>query len=182
MVNFLAMTKPEAETFLQRWLGEGPARLHWLRQAAETTNGPADLNGTGVSLGPLWAWARTGFAWRAAGEPIDPAALPAWFHDPSGVGFNRYSDHTLWLIDAIARYWAKALIAEDPAHRLQWAVGHSRKKGYADQNQPVIVGFTVPLNPIFVVGTAVNRSLDGEVGDDRLRELHDIWIGKLPAS
>lgn len=178
MVDFQAMTKTEAEAFLQRWLGEGPGRLAWLRETVASSGGPAHLDGTGTSLGPLWAWARTHFAWRNPDQPVDQGRLPAWFHHPSGVGYNRFDDHTLWLIDAIARYWADVLITAG-APGLRWGVGHSRIKGYADQNQPVLLGLPDPLNPINTTAVLAARSLKGTIGDDGLSTAHQNRLSDL---
>src|SRR4051812_25346940 len=132
MADFPAMTRAEARAFLQHWLGEGPTRLDWLRRTAAANGGPAHLDGTGISLGPLGAWARTQLAWRAPAEPAGGASLPAWFPNPIGIGFERFSDETIWLIDAVARYWAEVLLTEGPA-AVRWGTGHSRVKGYLDQ-------------------------------------------------
>ncbi|MEV6598888.1 hypothetical protein AB0M36_18815 [Actinoplanes sp. NPDC051346] len=180
MPDFHAMTKAEARAFLQSWLEEGPGRLDWLRQAAATSGGPDELDGTGSSLGPLWTWARTRLAWREPGEPVDEEALPAWFPEPRGVGFERFSDATIWLIDAIARYWAQVLLAEGPS-KARWGTGHSRVKGYLDQNHPVLLGFVNDLPPISIIGSLVSQALNGTAGDNRLEELHRTWLGLASA-
>ncbi|MEV4706223.1 hypothetical protein [Actinoplanes sp. NPDC049316] len=176
MADFQAMTKAEARAFLQHWLEEGPARLEWLRQTAATTGGPAHLDGSGTSLGPLWAWARTLLAWRDADvEPVGSGPLPAWFPNPIGIGFERFSDQTIWLVDAIARYWAQALITARPSS-VQWGTGYSRVKGYIDQNCPVLLGFGDDLPPIRIIGSITSNSLEGDERDGRLEELHRSWL------
>ncbi|MFI7601033.1 hypothetical protein [Actinoplanes sp. NPDC049681] len=137
---------------------------------------PDHDQGRSAGLPPLWAWARVRVAWRHAGEAVDESRLPTWFPDPRGIGFERFSDETIWLIDAIARYWAEVLLAGGPPD-VRWGTGRSRVTGYLDQNVPVLLGFGDDLPPIRIIGSTASNALEGDERDGRLEELHRLWLG-----
>lgn len=190
MVRFVELSRSEAKAFLDRFLGETPDRLAWLRELAATSGGPAAdrLDLTPASLDPLWAWAAPRLSWRdgytppAPGEPggrvpldvLEPEdQLPTWF-DPVVPGWARWSADSLWLIDGLARYLGETLVVQIPTAR--WVAGHARTKGYIYQNHPVVTGLpSDDSEPMASVAIVASRVLLPTPGPSTLRDLYDAW-------
>ena len=191
MVEFVSMSKLEAEEYFQRFMAEMPACERRLADTASATGGPSpqSLDHAPESLGRLWEWAATRLAWREGYEPpalglpgpridaedLEPAdQLPSWFHHPSGVGYARFSPETLWLIDGLGRYAGNTLVETVPGTR--WKAGHARTKGYMFQNQPVVAGLGEEIMPIQVCAVLASKALTG--GQRSLREAFDNWLSR----
>lgn len=103
-----------------------------------------------------------------------PDQLPSWFHHPSGAGYARFSQETLWLIDGLGRYAGNALVATVPGTR--WKVGHAPAKGYMFQNQPVVAGLGEEIMPIQACAVLADKALAG--GQRTLRDAFDNWVSR----
>lgn len=191
MVEFVSMSKLEAEEYFQRFMAEMPACERRLADTPSATGGPSpqSLDHAPESLGRLWERAATRLAWREGYEPpalgfpgpridtedLEPAdRLPSWFHHPSGVGYARFSPETLWLIDGLGRYAGNTLVETVPGTR--WKAGHARTKGYMFQNQPVVAGLGEEIMPIQVCAVLATKALTG--GQRSLREAFDNWLSR----
>ena len=192
MVEFIAMSRAEAQGYLARFLAEMDACVRRVVDEASATGGPAPdaWDRTPGSLGPVWEWAVPRLAWRAGYQPpaggapgpriaadeLEPAEqLPSWFHHPSAASYALFSAGTLWLIDGLGRYLGETVIANAP--RTRWAAGHARAKGYMFQNQPVVHGLADEGSPLHTTAIVVARALraDPVRGATSLREVYDTW-------
>lgn len=174
MVDFQSMSPVEAQRFAEAWVATGPERVAWL---AGQVGGAADLERTADGLGSAWGWHTAHAAFRSGGEPVDESSLPAWYH-VSGVGYERFTDATLWAIDGLALYWGEVAMAEDSS--IRWEARKSRVKNDVDRNRPVLVGGTGFVNPVHVLGVATGWALDGDPmgGPDALLRLHRRWLAE----
>ena len=187
------LSREEAEAYLEQFLREHPERLERLVQTCESTGGPSveELDYSPSSLVPLWHWVRERLSWNEAYEPPavlgDPPVhiptredLPPPGEIPSWAGAHpreaaRFSPETLWLIDMVARYFADVLSRANPD--AEWHVGHSRIKGYVEQNRPVLSWAGGDLNPVNLIMVLVSRELRGDPGareGEALRDLFDV--------
>lgn len=89
---------------------------------------------------------------------------------------EQFSDGTLWLTDAIARYWAAVWCQ---ATGDEWVLHRSRIRGDSDRNRPVLKRHRG--NPITPTGTCALRSLKNSprASDQELRELFDLHLARL---
>ncbi|TIC87461.1 hypothetical protein E8D34_10065 [Nocardioides sp. GY 10113] len=189
--DFVAMTRTEARSYLERFLAETPDRLAWLADLSAGAGGPkaSDLDFSVESVDALWEWAVPRLAWRTGYQPPTsaadvrprfnpnylegPAELPSWFRHPSGVGLARFSADTLWLIDALARYVGEVAIRCIPGSR--WASGSTRPKGNMVANQPVLAGSLDEASPIHACVEAVDRTLSPLLEPETLGEILMYW-------
>ncbi|MFC3689271.1 hypothetical protein [Aquipuribacter hungaricus] len=190
MVRFVALSRPEAAAYLERFLGETPQALARTVELAASLDGPRpgifDLSA--ASLDPLWGWAAPLLSWRdgytppAPGEPggrvpldvLEPEdELPSWF-DPVVPGWARWSAESLSLIDGLARYLGETLVREVPTAR--WVAGHARARGYMYQNHPVVTGLPVDdSEPMASVAVIASRVLLPTPGPRTLGDLFHTW-------
>ena len=72
MVEFVSMTRAQAQEYLARFLAEMPACEQRPADTAAATGGPdtQSLDHTPVSLGPLRDWAAGRLAWRGGSTPV----------------------------------------------------------------------------------------------------------------
>ncbi len=120
---------------LQRWVDSLPVAVAELERGA----GPLDFSRD--SLLPVWEYALS----RIAGRDVDPRArredlppLPEWTEVPGRDGvWSAFSIDTLWLIDAVARYYAECLLQALPEFR--WAVYEDRKEAGMEDGEICLV-------------------------------------------
>ena len=172
--DFDELTKEQAQELMDRWLADEPARLAWLADRVAAAKGRLRDRGDVVldrspdSLVPLWRRVRNQLRWRGPDEEFDPARLPVWANSSPAYNYPRFSDDTLWLIDAVARYWAGVLCQ---ATGDRWVLGRSRVPGYVDQNKPILEKYDgSPVVPV-IVNADIELSRDNRASDDRLRQL-----------
>jgi hypothetical protein len=148
----------EAEEYLQRYLAASGARLRWLREHCAATGGPPPerLDFSRDSLVPLWAWAVRRFGLRPEGQESDPRRVPMWYGRRPGLEQRWWSDETLDLMDALRYYLAECLLRSVPGAR--WEVGHRPIKNWISENQPVLTGFTAPVDLELPMTTLVGRA------------------------
>lgn len=122
------------------------------------------------SLFSLWRWARPRLRWRTQDEGFAPDQLPLWVDPDAGMGVEQFSDDALWLIDAVARYWA-VVWCEATGDR--WMLHRSRIRGDVDRNRPVLERYRG--STITPVQVSAGRSLrrDPAASDRDLRSLFD---------
>ena len=173
-VDFHELTKEQAQDLMDRWLADEPARLAWLADRVAAAKGRLRDRGEVVldrspdSLVPLWRRVRKQLRWRGPDEEFDPARLPLWANSSPGYNHPRFSDDTLWLIDAVARYWA-AVLCDQTSDR--WVLGRSRVPGYVDQNMPILEKYDgSPVVPMVVIAS-LELKRDERAGDNELRRL-----------
>lgn len=185
-IDFHELTKDRAQDLMDRWLADEPARLAWLADRVAAAKGRlvdrADvvLDLSPDSLVPLWRRVRKQLRWRSPGEMFDPARLPVWANSSPGYNHSRFSDDTLWLVDAVARYWATVL---SRATGDRWILGRSRVPGYVDQNMPILEKYDgSPVVPM-VVNASIDLKHDRRAGDHELRRLFDFVVAsRAPSS
>jgi len=166
----------EGEEYLRRYLAEAEPRLRWLREESARTGGPTpdQLDLGRDSLVPLWTWAVNRFQARPADQPLEKvehgrhryfvpvgATLPMWYGRRGIQAPHGWSDETLELIDALVYYLAETILRAVPDAR--WEVWHADVKDHINENQPVLTGFTAPIDPLTTViglGGRVTRHLN----------------------
>jgi hypothetical protein len=191
----------EAQEFLQRYLATAPDSLQRLRDRSAATGGPTpdELDLSRDSLVPLFEWAMGQFRLRPSDEPtdfIDKGDLGRYYQPRGGVQpiwFGRtglhapgwWDDDTLVLIDALAFYFAEALMRAIPeAH---WEAGHDpNAKRWIHENQPVIVGAGPafePLQHMFHLAGGIHRYVNPDAPNPYNRkpatttDLRDLYDG-----
>jgi hypothetical protein len=147
----------EAQEYPQRYLAARGPRLRWLTDLAARTGGPAPqrLDFSRESLVPLWEWAMSQFRVRDEDKVVDPTRVPMWYGRPPAPAAYIWSDETLDLIDAVVYYFGECLRRAVPG--AQWEVGHAPFKSWINENQPVLTGFTAPLNAFVPLRNIVGR-------------------------
>ena len=189
------LSPEEAGAYLELFLREQPERLEQLVRLSESSGGPLrdELDFSPQSLVPLWRWARQRLSWhegyvpnpvptmpamrRPGAEELEPLSdLPSWAGaEPTTRG--TFSPDTLWFIDMVARYLAEVLLRANA--QAEWRVGHSRIKGYAEQNRPVLSWAGGELTPISLITVLASRELRGDPrvpGGESLRDLFDVQM------
>lgn len=172
-VDYAALSAQQAQDLMDQWLADGPARLAWL---ADQTGEEVDLDRSPESLVALWRWARPRLRWREQTDGFDADRVPIWVDPRDGHALDQFSDHTLWLIDAIGRYWA-AVWCEETGDR--WVLHRSRIRGDVNRNRPVLERWGG--NPLVPTATNAWRSLrhDPRASDDQLRTTYDVVLESM---
>lgn len=173
-IDFHELTKEQAQDLMDRWLADEPARLAWLADRVSAGKGRlfdrADvvLDRSPDSLVSLWRRVRKQLRWRGPDDVFDPARLPVWANSSPAHNHPRFSDDTLWLLDAVARYWA-AVLCQATGDR--WILGRERVPGYIDQNKPILKRDNASPVRLITIQAAIELDRDERAGDQALRRL-----------
>jgi hypothetical protein len=137
-IDFPSLSKDEAQRLMDQWLADEPRQLAWL---AEQVGSEVELDRSPESLVGLWRWARQRLRWRPRGEAFDPARLPMWAHVPAATDYDDFSNDTLWLLDAVGRYWT--VVWREQTHD-RWILLRSKIRGHQHQNRPILERYGYP--------------------------------------
>ncbi|OLB76376.1 MAG: hypothetical protein AUI14_18960 [Actinobacteria bacterium 13_2_20CM_2_71_6] len=168
----------EGEEFLRRYLAGAEPRLQWLRELSARTGGPAPdrLDYSRDSLLPLWTWAMGRFRQRPEDEPTEfvnngprgryylpRGPLPMWYGRRAVTAPHKWDNETLQLIDALVYYLAESILRAVPT--AQWEVFHADVSNHIDENQPVLTGFPVQVDPLGVLLSLAGRTYHARYPD-----------------
>lgn len=146
MIDYLNLTRSQAQTALQEFLDERGPALDRLREALAAAGQSPDalLDGTVDSLVPLWRWILSRLTRRDATGATDPATVPRedW---PSWERYTMEQEgilsmESLALLDGLVSYLATVIRNHAPSAR--WEIARHRIKRYAANNHPVLVSGT----------------------------------------
>src|SRR5262249_20435645 len=143
---FWKMTDAEARAFFNQYLRFRDERLALLRRRFRETGGEGELDFTPDSLARLWHWATGRIHKReyTAQELEQISGLPDWFRQ-NQLASRPLSQDSLVLLNDIAYYFAEVFIRNHSG--VQWLVCKTTVNRHNDENQPVLAGFTVSMNP-----------------------------------
>jgi hypothetical protein len=144
-VNYINMTKAQAEAAFQEYLDERGPALERLREAlaADGQNPDAFLDGTVGSLVPLWRWILANLTvFDAPGGATDPNSVPreqwpSWARHEYEV-MHSLSLESLFLLDGVVSYLGD--VVQQHAPEARWEIAHHRIKRYHLNKHPVLVG------------------------------------------
>lgn len=177
---FWKMKDDEAKAFFDQYVQLADERLTLLKQRFRNCGGGTgnELDFTPESLVPLWRWAMGQFGKRehTAEELEHIMSLPDWFRQEQ-MARKRLSEGSLVLIIDIAYYFAEVFIRNHPG--VHWIINRTKVKRLYGGNQPVLAGFTPPMDPRNLVKVAALKTLDGRAGEEELFVIHNIWTENL---
>jgi len=176
---FGGMRTDESDAFFHNYLVESHARMEALREEFQKSQATisAVLDFNPASLIPLWSWASGRLQkrqWTEAEKPKnDLRATPGWeIRD-----FRPFADQSLRLLGDVAYYFAEVFIRNHPG--VSWEVCRIGDPDFADENQPVLSGFIVPMNPRTLLRVVAKKTFDHRVGELALYDLYNTWVRNL---
>lgn len=161
---FLRLTDEEAQVFFNEYLAAREERLLLLTQRYVRTTGDSesDLDLSPESLETVWEWALKHIHKRefTPSERDVLMAVPEKCARDEQLRNKPVSEDSRILLNDIAYYLGEVLVRTLTG--VHWKICKSRIRRYVDQNQPVLGGFTTPVNPRTTVECAASRAFDGE--------------------
>lgn len=146
-VNYIDMTKAQAEAAFREYLAERGPALDRLREAlvADGQDPDALLDGSIESLVPLWRWILAHLTvFDAPGGATDPNSAPreqwpSWTRHEYEV-MHALSLESLFLIDGLVSYLGE--VVQQHAPEARWEIAHHRIRRYHLNKHPVLVSGT----------------------------------------
>jgi hypothetical protein len=178
---FRRMSDRDAEAFFDQYLRLGNERLTLLNQIFYETGGgnEDDLDFSPDSLIPLWQWAMQRLHPRefSALELTHIMTLPEWFRQDQ-LKSKPLSEASLILINDIAYYLAEVLIRN--LKGIHWGICKAQARGQIDENQPVLLGFKITVNPRESVKVAAIKTVQGDLRKEGLLQVYEKCCNLVP--
>lgn len=194
-VDYINMTKKQAEAAFQEYSNERGPALQRLRQALQADGQDPDalLDGSVESLVPLWRWILAHLTmFDAPGGATDPNSeprevWPSWARHEYEV-MHALSLESLLLLDGLVSYLGDVVQQQAPEAR--WEIAHHRIKRYHLNKHPVLVSGTgedhnylsgLPRVRAYGSLTGSRESPDDTMAEYARRLIERLNQGDLPA-
>jgi hypothetical protein len=172
--NLTKVDRRTAVAAARSWVSSFPEREAWLDKEFGEAARPLDLSRE--SLERLEPLASQRLAWRPSGAGLEEVDRPIWFESDTDFGYERFSDETLWLLDALMLYLGQAVLQKAP-EEWEWNAGNHRAKGYIFQNLPVLKrGKLRERCPVVGLINWATLHLEGRPGSSNLPSIYDAYL------
>jgi len=181
MKPFKDMTKKEAQSHFDWYVGEIPNRVELLKNAYSATSGidKADLDYSSESLIKLWQWYINNADVEEKSEEaknLEIEQYPEWIQ--KNLSNKKISIGWMSIAMDIAIYFAECFIKE--YSNIVWSFV-SKPKSLAYINKPVLVGFKngLDLDSTNIVRVLTSKIVDGEKDSNALLKIYKTWSEKV---
>lgn len=181
MKPFKDMTKREAQSHFDWYIGEIPNRIDLLKNAYSAMSGrdKEELDYSSESLFKLWQWYVNNLEVEEKSEEIkklEREQYPGWIQ----VNISNKKISIGWMSIAmdIAIYFSECFIKEHGTIRWSFVL---KPKSLAYINKPVLVGFKngLDLDSTNIVRVLTSKIVDGEKDSNALLEIYITWSEKV---
>jgi len=177
-LEFEKMNKKEASKYFNWFQEQIPIRTSILRIAVQSTTGFEHWNGdfSPDSLGMLGKWYAEQIETRKKTvKEIEEiyADAPDWFREVD-ISNQELTNKTFSIAFDVGVYLSQVFIKN--VEGLSWTI---EKRKTVNQNQPVLKGFVIFLNPIHIAVTTAYGLADETYKKVRLKELYYEWKKKI---
>jgi hypothetical protein len=169
MTSYADLSEQQAAAALEEFLAERPAALRHLEDEVGDT---VALDGSVVSLGPLWRWLKPRL------HPGPPhGSQPTWSRLGPGE-HEKLDDVSLRLVDGLISYVVEVVRAAAPA--VTWQIGTDPHPGFLHRNHPMLTLGAWEQAPASTVGNLARQVYgDWPPSDDRLASVVGFWVAGL---
>lgn len=181
MKPFKDMTKKEAQSHFDWYVGEIPTRIELLKNAYSATSGieKEDLDYSSESLIKLWQWYINNAAIEEKSEEVkslEREQYPEWIQ--KNLGNKKISIGWMSIAMDIAIYFSECFIKEHGTIRWSFV---SKPKSLVYINKPVLVGFKngLDLDSTNIVRVLTSKIVDGEKNSNALLTIYKTWSEKV---
>lgn len=174
---FQSMTEDQANRFFDEYIRSADQRLFLLNRAylSWDEGSEDDLDFDPDGLHKLWRWAATRMLPRDFTRPERDCieSLPKWSREIK-LQHQPLTEDALILVNDLAFYLAEVLIRTFKGVR--WGILRTNMKRVRYENEPVLLGFTIPINPRESIRVAAVAQANGRPRD-ALWEIYETCYG-----